>query len=130
MIEYTSSSQLTLQEFKHPFHQQLREDNRWVLLDELVPWDELADIYSRSLDPTAVRLSIDIRMVIGALIIKHNLKLSDRETVAMISENIYIQYFCGLRSFQTELPFDASLFVDIRKRMGSERFDELSLIHI
>ena len=69
-------------------------------------------------------------MVIGSLIIKHKLSLSDRDTVEMISENMYMQYFCGLRSFQTELPFDASLFVDIRKRMGSERFDEFNEIVI
>ena len=46
MIKYTASSQLTLEEFKHPFHQQLRRDNRWVLLADLVPWDELAGIYA------------------------------------------------------------------------------------
>jgi hypothetical protein len=130
MIKYTPSSQLTLEEFKHPFHQQLKRDNRWVLLAELVPWDELAGIYAKNLDPKAGRLSVDIRMVIGALIIKHKLSLSDRDTVAMISENMYIQYFCGLRSFQRELPFDSSLFVDIRKRMGSKRFDEFNDIVI
>ena len=41
----------------------------------------------------------------------------------MISENIYLQYFCGLRSFQIEEPFHPTVFVDIRKRMGSDRFD-------
>ena len=130
MIKYTPSNQLTLEEFKHPFHQQMKKDNRWVVLAELVPWDELAEIYARNLNPKAGRLSVDIRMVIGSLIIKHKLSLSDRDTVEMISENMYMQYFCGLRSFQTELPFDASLFVDIRKRMGSERFDEFNEIVI
>ena len=130
MIKYTPSNQLTLEEFKHPFHQQMKKDNRWVILADLVPWDQLAEIYARNLNPKAGRLSVDIRMVIGALIVKHKLKLSDRDTVAMISENMYIQYFCGLRSFQMELPFDASLFVDIRKRMGSKNFDEFNEIVI
>ena len=130
MIHYTPSSQLTLEEFKHPFHQQLNPENRWVVLAELVPWDELARIYATNLNPKAGRLSVDIRMVLGALIIKHKLKLSDRDTVAMISENMYMQYFCGLRSFQTELPFDASLFVDIRKRVGAKSFDEFNEIVI
>lgn len=93
---------------------------------ELVPWDELARIYATNLNPKAGRLSVDIRMVIGAIIIKHKLSLSDRDTVDMISENLYMQYFCGLRSMQTKLPFDASLFVDIRKRMGTERFDQFN----
>jgi aspartyl-tRNA synthetase len=73
---------------------------------------------------------IDVRMVIGALIVKHKLKLNDRQTVMTISENIYLQYFCGLRSFQIKEPFHPTVFVDIRKRMGSDRFDlwnELSI---
>ena len=130
MIKYTPSNQLSLEEFKHPFHQQLKKNNRWVQLAELVPWDELARIYAKNLNPQAGRLSVDIRMVIGSLIIKHKLSLSDRDTVDMISENLYMQYFCGLRSMQTELPFDASLFVDIRKRLGAERFDQFNEIVI
>jgi hypothetical protein len=126
MIKYTPSSQLSLENFKHPFHQQLDPDNRWVQLAELVPWDELAGIYAKHLDPVAGRESVDLRMVIGALIIKHKLSLTDRDTVQMISENIYMQYFCGLQSLQMKLPFDASLFVDIRKRLGSEEFDKFN----
>ena len=75
MIKYTPSNQLTLEEFKHPFHQQLRPDNRWVQLAELIPWDELAGIYAKNLNPNAGRLSVDIRIVIGALVIKHKLSL-------------------------------------------------------
>ncbi|MFC2115513.1 IS5 family transposase [Bacteroidota bacterium] len=130
MIKYTPSSQLTLENFKHPFLQQLDANNRWVQLAELVPWDELAGIYAKNLDPNAGRLSVDLRMVIGALIIKHKLSLTDRDTVLMISENMYMQYFCGLQSMQTRLPFDASLFVDIRKRLGAEEFDEFNEIVI
>jgi len=37
-----------------------------------------------------------------------------------------MQYFCGLKGFQNEPPFDASLFVDIRKRMGADKFDEFN----
>ena len=69
-------------------------------------------------------------MVIGAMIIKHKLSLTDRDTVLMISENLYMQCFCGLQSMQTKLPFDASLFVDIRKRLGSEEFDRFNDIVI
>jgi len=130
MIRYTPSSQLSLENFKHPFHQQLDPNNRWVKLAELVPWDDLAGIYSKHLNPNAGRLSVDLRMVIGALIIKHKLSLTDRDTVQMISENIYMQYFCGLQSLQMKLPFDDSLFVDIRKRLGTEEFDRFNDIVI
>jgi IS5 family transposase len=123
MIRYTPSNQLTLDLFEHPFEHSLKKDNRWVKLACLIPWDSLANIYAKSLNPDSGRLSVDIRMVIGALIIKHKMTLSDRDTVAIISENVYMQYFCGLKSFQTKEPFDASLFVDIRKRLGNEKFD-------
>ena len=123
MIRYTPASQLTLEGFEHPFNQELDPQNRWVVLASLVPWDKLAEIYVRDLREESGRLTVDIRMVIAALIVKHRLCLSDRDTVDEIAENIYIQYFCGLKSFQRGRPFDPSLFVDIRKRMGAEKFD-------
>lgn len=126
MIRYNPTSQMTIEGFESPFHQKLSPENRWVKLAALIPWDELASVYARNLQDTKGRLSIDIRLVVGALIVKHKLNLSDRETVDMIAENIYIQYFCGLKSFQTQKPFDASLFVDIRKRMGPEVFDRFN----
>jgi len=123
MIKYTSSDQLTLAGFSHPFDNELSPGNRWVKLAQLIPWDALASVYSKALSSTSGRESIDVRMVIGAIIVKHRLGLDDRGTVAMISENIYLQYFCGLTSFQTKEPFHPTVFVDIRKRMGASNFD-------
>lgn len=123
MIKYTPSNQLTLEGFSHPFERDLSPKNRWVQLATLIPWDALATVYSKSLSTTSGRESIDVRMVIGALIVKHKLGLDDRGTVSMISENIYLQYFCGLKSFQIEQPFHPTVFVDIRKRMGAQEFD-------
>ena len=88
MIKYTPSNQLTLEGFSHPFERDLSPENRWVKLAELIPWDSLASVYAKSLSSTSGRESIDVRMVIGALIVKHKLGLDDRGTVAMISENI------------------------------------------
>jgi transposase, IS5 family len=61
--------------------------------------------------------------VIGAVIIKHKLNLSDVETVQQIQENPYHQYFVGLPGYQQDEPFAASLFVEIRKRMGAAVFE-------
>lgn len=69
-------------------------------------------------------------MVIAAIIVKHKVCLDDRETVAMISENLYLQYFCGLTSFQNEAPFHPTVFVDIRKRMGASNFDQWNVLII
>src|SRR5665811_2323128 len=100
MISYTPASQLTLTGFEHPLERALDPENRWVKMAKVIPWDELAAIYARNLDSNSGRQSVDIRLVIGALIIKHRQKLSDRETVSTISENIYMQYFCGYRAFR------------------------------
>ncbi len=130
MIKYTPANQLTLECFTTPFESTLSPDNRWVKLSQIIPWDDLASIYMKQLSSTSGRESIDVRMVIAALIIKHKLGLDDRGTVDMISENIYLQYFCGLSSFQTEKPFHPTVFVDIRKRMGASSFDQWNEIII
>jgi hypothetical protein len=65
----------------------------------------------------------EARLVIGAVIIKHKLCLSDVETVQQIQENPYLQFFVGLPGYQTAEPFASSLFVEIRKRMGEAMFE-------
>ena len=124
MVKYTPANQLTLEGFSTPFEQHLDKDNRWVKLAELIPWDELATQYAKQLNSSKGKYCIDVRTVIGAIIVKHYFCLDDRGTTAMISENVYLQYFCGLSSFQVAQPFHPSLLVDIRKRMGLKRFDK------
>ena len=123
MIRYRSHKQLSLEEFDWPFQTALDKNNRWVKLSRCIPWDELAEGYYQGLSDTQGRPTKDARLVIGAVIIKHKLCLSDRETVAQIQENPYLQYFVGLPGYQMEAPFVPSLFVEIRKRMGQSVFD-------
>lgn len=130
MINYTPQNQLSLELFRHPFEQSLDTENRWVKLAEVIPWDELAAVYSSKLQRDTGRKSVDVRIVIAALIVKHKLRLDDRGTVAMIQENIYLQYFCGLREFRIKPVFDPSLFVDIRKRLGLREFDRFNQLVI
>ena len=123
MIRYHSHKQLSLAEFDWPFQSALDENNRWVKLSQCIPWDALAEGYYQGLSLTQGRPTKDARLVIGAVIIKHKLRLSDEETVAQIQENPYLQYFVGLRGYQMESPFAPSLFVEIRKRMGQGVFE-------
>lgn len=126
MIRYTGKNQLALPGFESTFDRKLNVKNRWVVLAELIPWDEMAGVYAQHLNPSLGRYGVDIRRVLGAMIIKHKENFSDRATVSNIEENIYMQYFCGYSSFSNEPPFDASLFVDIRKRMGHEVFEKFN----
>lgn len=122
MIRYKSSKQLALAGFTLPFGGKFNADNRWVKWSKVIPWDDLAVGYYKTMSDRRGRPGKDARMVIGALIIKHKLTLSDEETVLQIQENPYLQYFIGFSSYKDEPPFAPSLFVDIRKRMGKEVF--------
>jgi len=123
MIRYISEKQLPLSGFETPFEVSLDENNRWVKLAQVIPWDELANGYYSSFHETHGRPAKDARVVIGAVIIKHKLCLSDEETIMQIQENMYLQYFIGLKVFQCKAVFVPSLFVEIRKRMGEQVFE-------
>ena len=51
-------------------------------------------------------------------LIKVKCGFSDRETLEQIRENHYLQYLISLEEFKTEAPFDSSLMVHFRKRLG------------
>ncbi|MDR0575717.1 MAG: IS5 family transposase [Tannerella sp.] len=118
---YESPSQGVLAGFETPFERELDPENRWIVLAHLISWDELAGIYRKQVGiPKTGREGLNPRIIIGSLIIKYLCHLDDRETVDRISENVYMQYFLGYSGFVNEKPFDASLFVEIRKRLGIE----------
>jgi len=128
MITYKSQKQLTLEGFETPFEVKLDADNRWVRFSQCIPWDELASGYYQNLSSTHGRPAKDARLVIGAVIIKHKLCLSDEETVQQIRENFYLQYFVGFPAYQDKQPFAPSLFVEIRRRMGEETFEHFQQV--
>ena len=124
---YVSPAQLSLDCFKTPFEQHLKFKNRWVVLATLIPWDEVCNLYLKNVGVSDTgRPPLNPRVVLGSLIIKHLCNLDDRETVDQISENIYMQYFLGYSSFTSEAPFDASLFVEFRKRLGMDTLNAIN----
>lgn len=130
MIRYKSAQQLSIEEFRTPFDIHLHKENRWVKLANTLPWDEMASIYYKSMCSGMGAPGIDARIVIGALIIKHLEKLDDRGTIQTIMENPFMQYFLGLSNFTYKEVFDPSLFVTIRKRVGVEKFDQMTQLLI
>lgn len=126
-MKYTSRyKQLSLDLFKSSFDD-LDKHNRWVLLADIMPWAEIERLYNSRLENQYIGAgNKPARMIIGACIIKHKFNLSDEETIEMIRENPYMQYFCGLTEF-TNIPiFDPSLFVTIRKRITIEEINEIT----
>ena len=125
MIQYTSQFQLKFEEFGNLCQMKLKQNNRWIKLAYHFPWDDCVKIFSEYF-PDMGRTAINPRIVIGSLIIKHKLNLSDEQTVQIIEENPYMQFFLGLDEFVTEPLFSPSLFVEWRKKLGNDAFNKFS----
>ena len=129
-MKYSSQGkQLILDIFSGSLEQSLDPSNRWYKLAKHLPWDKIECIYNRTLNNAhSGSGNKPARMIVGALIIKHRMNLSDRETIELIQENPYMQYFVGLQSFSSVPIFDPSLFVSIRKRLGVENINAITLL--
>ena len=127
MYKHNAKQLLLPHEFFMPFEGQLNPENRWCKLAAMIPWEIAEERYIESLgNPNAGQKAYAVRMALGTLIIQNKKNLSDRETVAEITENPYLQYFIGLPVFVQEPPFDASLLVHFRKRLGKDIINELN----
>ncbi|MFM8832143.1 MAG: IS5 family transposase [Cytophagales bacterium] len=126
--QYVSPNQLVLVGFETPFEQQLTKNNRWVKLNGLIPWDKIVGQYDVQFKSSEGRPPISGRIVLGALIIKHILNLTDEETIHQIEENMFMQYFLGYSSFTNESIFSPTLFVEIRKRLNQAIVNNISEI--
>ncbi len=126
MYRQDDPHQMKFEDFYLPFGGKLRSDNRWVILSQQIPWEEIEPPYAANFaGRDAGNLAKSARVALGALIIKERLGLTDRETVLQIQENPYLQYFLGFPEYSDEPPFDHSLMVHFRKR-----FDKASLAKI
>lgn len=81
---------------------------------QLIPRSEFESEYAQNFPTEKGAPAKSFRMALGALIIKENLGISDRETVEQICENPYLQYFIGQLSYSNELAFCPSLLVHFR----------------
>jgi transposase, IS5 family len=126
--KYISPNQLTLCGFETPFEQKLCKNNRWVKLSDAIPWDKIVIYYDRQFTSSEGRPPINGRVVIGSVIIKHMLNLTDRETILQIKENMFMQYLIGYSTFSNEEPFSHTLFGSIRSRLNLEVMGKINAI--
>ena len=124
--DYVSPNQLILLGFETPFEQKLTRENRWIKLAHSIPWDRLVKYYDDLFPSKEGRPAISGRVILGAVIIKHLADLTDRETIAQIQENMFMQYFLGYSSFTNEEPFSDTLFVEIRKRLSIDLLGKIN----
>ena len=126
MYRTSCPGQLSFENFYLPFGGKLSGENRWVKLAELIPWEEVETTYAEQFSSEMGAPAKPFRMALGSLIIKEKLGTSDDETVEQIRENPYLQYFLGLSEYQDAAPFDSSMLVHFRKRLGLELIAEVN----
>ncbi len=100
MTQYTSQYQLKFENFDNLHQMNLNIKNRWIQLGAHLPWDVLVKIFCIHFSVEGAK-AINPRIVIGALFIKHKMKLSDDVTVLTIEENPYMLFYLGLEEFKT-----------------------------
>lgn len=126
MYRRSTPEQLSFENFYLPFGGKLSKDNRWVKLAEVIPWQEFENEYAALFSEDMGAPAKEFRMALGALIIKEKLGTSDAETVEQIRENPYLQYFLGLWEYSDKAPFEASMMVHFRKRLGMEMINRVN----
>lgn len=120
MYRNTNEFQNEVENFELPFGGKLSQENRWVKLAELIPWQDFEAEYASNFSQNMGAPAKLFRIALGALIIKEKLGTSDEETVEQIKENPYLQYFLGRSEYSNEAPFEASMLVHFRKRLNQE----------
>jgi hypothetical protein len=120
MYVFQHTGQLSIEQFHSPFGGKLDPNKRWVLLANVIPWEPLESRYAPLFSAKTGAPAKPFRMAFGAVYIQQRLGVTDRETVDLITESPYLQFFIGLSGYQALRPFDPSMMVHFRKRIGPD----------
>lgn len=94
------------------------------LLAKKIDWKyfekEFSQFYSK-----VGRPSMPIRFMVGCLLLKRIYNLGDETLAASWVMNPYMQYFCGIASFEHRFPCDPSDFVHFRNRIGEQGVEKI-----
>lgn len=119
-------SQLKFEDFYLPFGGKLRSNNRWIIMAQQIPWQDIEKTYGRQFCDDNGSPAKSARIAIGALIIKERLATTDRETVEQIRENPYLQYFLGLSEYTDKELFHHSMMTHFRKRFDKDTLAQIN----
>ncbi len=62
------------EKFELPFEGKLSQDNRWVMMANLIPWDEFEEEYAQNFASDIGVPALPFRMALGALIISREIR--------------------------------------------------------
>lgn len=108
--------QLSLYDYIPPYHGELAGANRWVRLAEAIDWDAFEQAYSTQFAQGG-KIAIPARVALGSLVIRAAYGVSDHDTVLMVQESPYLQYFLGCKTFTREAPFSERSLRRFRRRV-------------
>ena len=63
-----------------PYGGKLNSNNRWMKLHDIIPWEELENIYKKYFSDLG-RPGKDSQLVNGLMVVKHQKVISDEETI-------------------------------------------------
>lgn len=89
-----------------------------VKLAEAVDWHRLDEMFGSTYCPDNGRPGVSTRLMVALHYLKYTHNLSDEEVVACWVENLYWQYFSGMKWFEHDVPIDPSSMTRWRKRIG------------
>ena len=102
----------------------LDPNNRLYQLSQRLPWAAIAQdfegYYSRIGQPAK-----PVWLMVGLLMLKQLENFSDEVVVERWCENPYYQFFCGMATFQWQVPCHPTDLVYFRKRIGKQRAEKL-----
>ena len=102
----TIQHQMSIDDYLPPYEGELVQENRWVRLAQAIDWDAIEQEYSGHF-AAGGKVAIPARMAFGVLVIRAACRTTDSETVEIVRESPYLQYFLGFDSFTYDVPFSS-----------------------
>ena len=130
MYKAETSVQMTFEDFNQSCGMKLDVRDEWIVVANSIDWAAVEEKYMQFFPSKRGRPAVDARMALGALIIQHKAKLSDRNLVKEVARNPYYQYFIGLESYQTKCPFGHGVLPELRKRFGMDFINKINEVVI
>ena len=119
----TIQHQMSIDDYLPPYEGELVQENRWVRLAQAIDWDAIEQEYSGHF-AAGGKVAIPARMAFGVLVIRAACRTTDSETVEIVRESPYLQYFLGFDSFTYDVPFSSRSMERFRTRISPARVRE------
>jgi len=106
MLKSETQKQLDEFDFMRAAGIHLNPENRWVEYADRIPWDKLEDKYAGFFHEYKNPVTSPVRLAIACLLIQDKYQYSDEDLLAFLKENVYYQFFIGLKHFSYDIPLN------------------------